>query len=138
MADGLTVSEVPNNLAIVGHRHFYDYSLLDEHLDGWIDEHGHIDLIVCGGASGADYLAERWADNNAVPILVFHEEWSAPRTGLVDVGRTEATYTLTQKIVQAATHLIAFVGEDSKWTHRTIALAKDKGISVTVHDVQIE
>ncbi len=129
---------MPNNLAVVGHRHFYDYSLLDERIDDWIEVHGHIDLIVCGGSSGTDYLAERWADNNAVPILVFHEEWSAPRPGMVDAGRTEAAFTLTEKIVQAATHLIAFVGHDSKWTLRTIELARDKGIDVTVHDVPID
>jgi len=129
---------VPNNLAVVGHRHFYDYSLLDEHLDNWMAKNGHIDLIICGGSSGADYLAERWADNNAVPILVFHEEWSAPRTGLIDDGRTEAAITLTQKIVQAATHLIAFVGSDSKWTLKTVELAKNKGIEVKVHKVAID
>jgi len=42
---------------------------------------------------------------------------------------------LTQKIVQAATHIIAFVGTESKWTQRTIALAQDKGLHVTVHEI---
>jgi hypothetical protein len=124
------------NLAVVGNRNFYDYGLLDGHLDDWVEENGHIDLIICGGASGTDYLAERWSDNNAVPVLIFHEEWGNTRPGLIDSGRGEAAYTLTQKIIQAATHLIAFPGGDSVWTHRTIELARDKGLHVTVHEVE--
>jgi len=123
------------NLAVVGHRNFYDFGLLEECISDWTDENGHIDLIICGGASGTDYLAERWADNYNVPILIFHEEWINARTGMLDAGRNAAAYTLTQKIIQAATHLIAFPGEDSVWTHRTIELAKDKGILTTVHDI---
>ncbi len=123
------------NLAVVGHRNFYDYGELDQHMEEWIEENGQINLIICGGASGTDYLAERWADNNALPVLIFHEEWTSSRPGLIDSGRTEASYTLTQKIVQAATHIIAFVGTESKWTQRTIALAQDKGLHVTVHEI---
>jgi hypothetical protein len=123
------------NLAVVGNRNFYDYGLLDEHIDDWVEANGDIDLIICGGASGTDYLAERWADNNALPVLIFHEEWGKSRAGLIDTGRGEAAYTLTQKIIQAATHLIAFPADDSKWTLRTVELARDKGLHVTVHQV---
>ncbi|MEE3083019.1 MAG: SLOG family protein [Candidatus Thermoplasmatota archaeon] len=126
---------MPTNLAVVGHRNFYDYGVLDQHMDEWVAENGQISLIICGGASGTDYLAERWADNNATPVLIFHEEWPSSRPGLIDSGRGEASYSLTQKIVQAATHVIAFLGPDSKWTQRTIELAKDKGLHVTVHEI---
>lgn len=124
------------NLAVVGHRNFYDYGLLDERLDDWVDANDHIDLIICGGASGTDYLAERWADNNAVPVLIFHEEWNRSRPGLIDSGRFAASITLTEKIIQAATHLIAFPGADSVWTHKTIEMARDKGLHVTVHEIE--
>ena len=123
------------NLAVVGHRNFYDYGMLDECMDNWVLENEQINLIICGGASGTDYLAERWADNNAVPTLIFHEEWTSSRPGLINSGREEASYTLTQKIVQAATHVIAFLGKDSKWTQRTIELAQDKGLHVTIHEI---
>ena len=123
------------NLAVVGHRNFYDYGVLDQHMEKWMEENGQINLIICGGASGTDYLAERWADNNALPVLIFHEEWGSSRPGLIDSGRSEASYSLTQKIVQAATHVIAFLDADSKWTQRTVELAQDKGIHVTVHEI---
>ncbi|MDP6906506.1 MAG: SLOG family protein [Candidatus Thalassarchaeaceae archaeon] len=123
------------NLAVVGHRNFYDYGAFESHIENWVEKNGKIDLIICGGASGADYLAERWANNNAVSSLIFHEEWATSRPGLIDSGRNEAAYSLTVKIVQSATHLIAFLDEDSKWTKRTLELALDKGIPVTIHEV---
>jgi hypothetical protein len=124
------------NLGVVGHRHFYDYSLFEALIDDWIDENGIPDLIVCGGASGTDYLAERWADNNNIPTLIFREEWSLGRSGMEDGGRPEAAPRLTEKIVKVCTHLIAFAGEDSKWTHKTVDLARELNLPVEVHEVE--
>ena len=31
--------------------------------------------LIVGGASGVDYMAERWADNSRIPLAVFSEEW---------------------------------------------------------------
>ena len=52
------------NLAIVGSSRFYDFQIFEELIENWVDDNGYPDLIIVGGASGVDYMAERWADNN--------------------------------------------------------------------------
>ena len=124
------------NLVVVGSSRFYDYSLVEEAIEEWASEEAHPDLVITGGASGVDYLAERWADNNNVPYAVFSEQWNAPRTGLEDEGRAEAATSLTNQLLEAATHVLAFPSQTSKWTNVVIENAKAKNIPVKV--VQIE
>ena len=50
------------NLVICGNSKFYDYSWLEDELDKWVDEYSYPDMIIIGGASGVDYLAERWSE----------------------------------------------------------------------------
>ena len=52
------------NLAIVGSSRFYDFEIFESVLEKWISENTYPDLIIVGGASGVDYMAERWSDNN--------------------------------------------------------------------------
>ncbi len=120
------------NLAIVGSSRFYDFSAIEDRIDDWVEENGWPDLILLGGASGVDYLAERWADNNNIPIAVFHEKWQNPRGGLVDAGRVEAPNTLTVALIESATHVLAFPSKTSKWTTITCELAQEKGRHVTI------
>ena len=56
------------------------------------------DLVITGGASGVDYLAERWAENNNVPHVVFNEEWGIPREGLEDMIYSQLLNVRPQKI----------------------------------------
>ena len=85
------------NLVVVGSSRFYDYSIVEEAMDEWSADEAHPDLIITGGASGVDYLAERWADNNNIAFAVFSEEWNAPRVGLEDGGRDAAPTSLTEQ-----------------------------------------
>ena len=66
------------NLIICGNSKFYDYAWLENAIEDWVKYNAYPDLIILGGASGVDYLAERWADNNNIPLAVFTEAWSAP------------------------------------------------------------
>ncbi len=118
------------NLVISGNSRFYDYEWLEEQLDEWIKWHDHPDLIICGGASGVDYLAERWADNNAIEIAVFTEEWNEPRTGVEDTGRPEAPPTLVEKMLEHATHVLGFPGKETKWTRIVLDKANERGIPI--------
>ena len=59
------------NLVVVGSSRFYDYSIVEEAIDDWVKSEANPDLVITGGASGVDYLAERWADNHNVPQSVF-------------------------------------------------------------------
>ena len=124
------------NLAIVGSSRFYDFEIFESVLDNWISENTYPDLIIVGGASGADYMAERWADNNLIPIAVFSEEWGDPLRSLIDRNRGEAPNSLTQKILAAATHILAMPSPTSKWTRIVIDRAESIGIPTTIVEVE--
>ena len=124
------------NLAIVGSSRFYDFMAFEEAVELWVEENGYPDMIIVGGASGVDYMAERWADNNSIPIAVFTEEWSNPTRGLVDRGRAEAPNTLTEKILKGASHILAMPSPTSKWTRIVIGQASSRGIPTIVHEVE--
>ena len=123
------------NLAIVGSSRFYDFMVFEEAVESWIDENGYPDMIIVGGASGVDYMAERWADNNSIPIAVFTEEWGDTTRRLVDRGRIEAPNTLTEKILNGASHILAMPSPTSKWTRIVIDLAAKRGISISIVEV---
>ena len=124
------------NLAIVGSSRFYDFEIFESVLDNWISENTYPDLIIVGGASGADYMAERWADNNLIPIAVFSEEWGDPLRSLIDRNRGEAPNSLTEKILAAATHILAMPSPTSKWTRIVIERAESIGIPTTIVEVE--
>ena len=123
------------NLVIVGSSRFYDYSVIEDAIENWVEMEAYPDLVIVGGASGVDYLAERWADNHAIPFVVFSEEWSAPRPGLEDSGRGEAPTSLTHQLLDAATHVLAFPSPPSKWTRKIIDMANERKIPMVVHEV---
>jgi len=124
------------NLVVVGSSRFYDYSIVEEAMDEWSAEEAHPDLIITGGASGVDYLAERWADNNNIAYAVFSEEWNAPRAGLEDGGRDAAPTSLTERLLDAATHVLAFPSQTSKWTNVVIAMAEAMEIPVKIVPIE--
>ena len=123
------------NLAVVGSSRIYDFRIFEGIIEEWVGKNGYPDLIIVGGASGVDYMAERWADNNSVKIAVFSEEWDDPVKSLHDTGRSEAGNSLTKKIIEAATHILALPSETSKWTRVVIDIAKKKGIPTVVNEV---
>lgn len=90
------------NLVICGNSKFYDYAWLENAIDEWVKYNAYPDLIILGGASGVDYLAERWADNNNIPLAVFTEAWSNPRPNQPnDSGRPEAEASLVESYARA-------------------------------------
>ena len=119
------------NLVICGNSRFYDYSWLEEQLENWVLYNEYPDLVILGGASGVDFIAERWADNNNIPIAVFSEAWATPRPNRSnDTGRPEAEASLAKKMLKRATHMLAFPGPDSVWTKRMEGIARAQGIPV--------
>ena len=123
------------NLAIVGSSRFYDYEIFENLIEDWVDVNGYTDLVIVGGASGVDYMAERWADNNSTPIAVFTEEWNDPDRTLRDRGRPEAGNTLTKKILNAATDILAIPSKTSKWTRIVIEMAMEMKIPTTIYEI---
>lgn len=123
------------NLVVVGSSTYYDFSVIEEALEDWCEQEAHPDLVITGGASGVDYLVERWADNTNTPHAAFTEKWGAPRPGLEDSGRTEAPTSLTHELLDAATHIIAFPSSTSKWTRIVIEMAEEREIPVKTVEV---
>ena len=119
------------NLVVCGNSRFYDYSWLEDQLETWVKYNEYPDMILLGGASGVDYLAERWADNNRIPLAIFNEAWSSPRPDSEqDSGRPEADASLADTMLDKATHVLAFPGPDSVWTRKMIDMAKAKGLPI--------
>lgn len=109
-------------LAIVGGRTFKSYPLLCKEVKKFC---GDVmpELIVSGGARGADRLAERYAKENQIKMKVLKPDWTKGRRS----GLTRNT-----DIVNASTHVIAFVMPESRGTWDTIKKAQRKGIPVKI------
>ena len=123
------------NLAVVGSSRFYDFEIFEELIENWVDKNGYPDMIIVGGASGVDYMAERWADNNSIPIAIFSEEWGDPNRTLRDRGRSEAPNSLTKKILKSATDILAIPSSTSKWTIIVIEMANVQKIPLTIYEI---
>ena len=127
------------NLVICGNSKFYDYSWLEDQLDEWVDGNSYPDMIILGGASGVDFLAERWADNNNIPLAVYNEAWAQPRPdSATDSGRAEANSTLAKDMLNHATHMLAFPGPNSVWTKRMMGLGDQMKIPITCVELPFE
>ena len=64
------------NVGIVGSRSFSDYKLFKEIIKKL---NLNIDLIISGGARGADSLAKQYALENNIPIKIFYPDWGKIR-----------------------------------------------------------
>lgn len=104
-------------VAIVGSRDYHDYEKVKKEVDNFIREFDlTIDYIISGGCTGVDKLAERYAKENNLKILIFDADWKT--YGL------KAGPMRNSLIVNECTHLIAFPSKDSKGTFDTINKAK--------------
>ena len=103
-------------LAVVGSRTFNDYDLLKSKLDE-IHKRKPITVIVSGGAKGADSLAERWARENRIELLIFLPDW--------DKYGKKAGYLRNEDIVKNSDAVVAAWNGESKGTEHSINLAKE-------------
>jgi len=100
-------------LAVIGSRNFDSYPLLKNTLD----EVGEINLIISGGAKGADQLAERYALEINIPTHVIPPEYNKYDAKVAPVIRN-------RQIVDNADKVIAFWDGKSKGTGNVIEYAK--------------
>lgn len=106
------------SLAIVGSRELTNYEWFKEHVQAFISEHGKPDLIVSGGARGADTLARIYAKENGIPIQEFLPNWK--------LGRHAGILRNTD-IIEASTHLIAFPSKVGRGTQDSMRKAEQSG-----------
>jgi hypothetical protein len=114
----------PIRIGIVGSRSFADAALLASVMEDYTRYNALPNLIVSGGARGADTLALAWATAQGIPTLVLPPDTA--RFG------KRAFFIRNCAIVRYSTLLIAFWDGESKGTKFTLAEAKRQGVQAMV------
>ena len=100
-------------LAIIGSRDFDDYIMLEVYANMlWKDTQ----IVVSGGAKGADSLAKKYAEEEKLEYIEFLSDWDG-------LGK-RASFIRNQQIVDDCDMVLAFWDGKSKGTEHTISLAK--------------
>ena len=109
-------------LAIVGSRKFTNYALMKEILDPHLIQIGE---IVSGGAYGADTLAQRYAQENGIPIMIYYPNYRRH-------AKKKAPILRNLRIARYCDRMVAFAYSDSKGTRHVIREAQrlKKGVLV--------
>ncbi len=111
-------------IGIVGSRSFDDYNYLEEKILNDF-EIGNINLIISGGAGGADTLGIEFAEKHCIKTKIFKPDWK--RYG-------EAAGPIrNEQIVEEADVIIAFWDGESKGTKDTIDKAVKNSKNAIVH-----
>lgn len=107
-------------IAIVGGRDFIDYEFMKNEIEKFLNENEiSLSAIVSGGAKGADTLAEKFATEMGVEMIVFKPDFEK-------FGRGAALARNTQ-IVENSDIVFAFWDGKSKGTHDSIKKAEKFG-----------
>lgn len=105
-------------IGIVGSRTFEEYTAMSNYIKEKINLDDY-NTVVSGGAVGADNLAERFARDNSLAMVVHYPEWN--RFG------NNAGFIRNSKIVEESDVIFAFWDGRSRGTHDTIDKAKRMG-----------
>jgi len=103
------------NIAIVGSRSCSSYDLVENTMARFFDL-GMIDVIVSGGARGADALGKKYATEHGIEYQEFPADWER-------FGKS-AGFERNKYIVTAADVVVAFWDGKSKGTEHTLEIAK--------------
>lgn len=104
-------------VAVIGSRTFTDKKLLEEELDKL-----NIELLISGGAQGADTLAENYARERNISVLIFKPDYQRHGKG--------APLVRNKEIVNHAEIIVAFWDKKSRGTKFTVDYAKNKQLPV--------
>lgn len=84
-----------------------------------------ITCLVSGGAKGIDTLAEKWADENNIPKIIFKPNYDKYGRG--------APLIRNRKIVREADLIVAIWDGKSRGTKYTVDYANESGKKVELH-----
>jgi len=108
-----------DRLAVIGGRDFSDYKLMCEVLDKY-----EIEVIVSGGARGADSLGERYGRERGIEVKVFKADW--------DRYGKSAGFKRNYLIIDDCNYVIGFWDGKSKGTEHSLKIAKEKNKKIKV------
>jgi hypothetical protein len=111
------INTTGKKIAVIGSRSLTDKQLVYDFLDRNYDK---IKMIVSGGATGADSMAQEWAKERGFPVLVFYPRWKE-RDGTHNKG---AGFKRNRHIVEEADVVVAFWDGASKGTQNSLDTAK--------------
>lgn len=108
-------------IAIVGSRTFEDYELLQSFIESILtgEELAAVEAVVSGGARGADTLAERFAAERGLRMIIFPAEWKK-------YGR-RAGFIRNVDIIRECDVCFAFWDGESHGTKHDIELCDETG-----------
>lgn len=109
---------------IAGGRDFSDYDMLVKTMDMVLQNITDEIQVVCGMASGADTLGERYAKERGYKIAYFPADWKK-------YGRA-AGFNRNSQMADNADALVAFWDGKSKGTKHMIDIAVRRGLRVRV------
>ena len=111
-------------ILVCGSRHFTDYELLKETLDGF-----EITTIIEGEARGADRMAREYAERAGIPVRAFPAKWE-------EHGKAAGPIRNKVMLIEGKPDLvIAFRGPNSRGTQNMINQAEKAGIPVYVVEI---
>lgn len=109
---------------VCGGRHFNDAMTLGSWLGGIHKNSGPITLLIEGGASGADFMARKFAEWQDIPVQTFHADWARH-------GRKAGPLRNRQMLEDGKPDLVvAFDG--GKGTADMITQARSAGVRVLI------
>lgn len=113
------------NIAIIGSRSFHNYELVKSTVNDYVHQNTiKIHCIVSGGAKGADTLAQKFALEYQLDMIVYKPDWK--RFG------KRAGFIRNTEIIENSDVVIAFWDGSSNGTKDSITKAKQKNKIVIV------
>lgn len=99
-------------LAVVGSRDFNDRGMFYREMQKLVNQFGKPQLVVSGGARGADTMGEQWAAGRSIPTLILKPDWNTHGRAGGNIRNTD--------IVANCDRLIAFQKNGSRGTQDSI------------------
>jgi predicted Rossmann-fold nucleotide-binding protein len=107
---------------VCGGRDFTDQQFLEETLDSIVAKFGRPELVISGGAAGADTGAMRWAVANKIRRRVFSADWARH-------GKAAGMIRNARMLVEGRPDLVvAFRG--GRGTENMVNQAREAGVAI--------
>lgn len=106
-------------------------AIFNAEMRAYCSSFGFPDLIITGGATGADTLARNWANSRGIPYKEFRPDYTAHEPHVAPLVRN-------QEMADMATHFIAFPNDRrGSGTQHAIARVEARGNYISTRTVSL-